>query len=234
MAQTSRMSWQLLGLTLGLITFACARPTRADVSSSQVITAIRKGVHYLLKHQRRPKPWEETDLTIEGNGEKGGESALVLESLLTVGQSLHMRSLNIFNPPMQRAIKFVAKVQSPDTYVVSLQANAMALLPPKTEYLKVLRKDRSFLRAVFFRRVPTATVGVPMVPTAIATGTTPIRNMVCWECGPLHTAECLFHPAIGSESAATGHRASMPPVPGGIGSICTPPRRMPTPAGRTP
>ena len=146
MSQT--FSWRLWGLAL--LVLVHAGPIRADVSSQQVILAIRKGVHYLLKHQKRPKPWEEADLTIEANGEKGGESALVLESLLTVGQSLHMRNLNIFTPPMRRAIEFVANVQSPDTYVISLQANAMTLLPPKAEYIKVLKKDRSFLRASLF------------------------------------------------------------------------------------
>ncbi len=150
MAMPQQFSWRPLGVAIGLLALVHAGTVRADVSSQQVISAIRKGVHYLLKHQKRPKPWEEADLTIEGNGEKGGESALVLESLLTVGQSLHMRNLNIFRPPMRRAIAYVANVRSPDTYVISLQANAMALLPPKAAYIKVLKKDRSFLRDSLF------------------------------------------------------------------------------------
>ncbi len=150
MLKTTRLL-RLTACGLFCAAFAC-RPAaaRADVSSHQVIAAIRRGVLYLLKHERRTKPWEETGMTIEGNGEKGGESALVLESLLTVGQSLHMRQLNIFSPPMRRAIHYVGNLKSPDTYVVALQANAMTLLPPKAKYLAVLKRDRAFLKNSLF------------------------------------------------------------------------------------
>lgn len=128
------------------------------VRSPQVIAAIDRGVRYLLAHEDKTTLWEgfwPDDSQAHTSGKTafprqfGGETALVAQALLDVGQSLHLPELNIYAPPMRRAIHFLAKLQPQSTYVASFQANAMALLPAKPEYVRVLRQDaRYLLRAV--------------------------------------------------------------------------------------
>ncbi len=119
-----------------------AAPAAPQVSSEQVVNAIHRGVAYLLAHEN-PKTFWETG--IQGKPNVGGETALVTEALLDVGQSLKMPELNIFHPAMQNALKFLTRLQAKSTYSVSFQANCMTLLPRKKRYLRVLRYDERYL-----------------------------------------------------------------------------------------
>ncbi len=111
--------------------------------SQAVEQAIRRGVAYLLRHERKGHwryagvPWNPVS--------EGGKTALILEALLQVGQSIHLPSLYIFSPAMQSAIKSVAALRVNATYVASFQANAMNLLPAKRAYRQALFWDARYL-----------------------------------------------------------------------------------------
>ena len=118
----------------------------ATVTSRQVVRAIKRGVHYLLKHEKPGNCWDRGIFDSGYFRQRGGRTAMATQTLLEVGQSLDLRELNIFSPKMRAAIAYTAGIHSIDTYVVSFQANAMALLPHKPEYLAVLRRDYKLLR----------------------------------------------------------------------------------------
>lgn len=130
-----RLLPMLIFAGLMAIGFNTAPVPAQDVSSVQVIGAIRKGVHFLLNKARPHSFWERGQRAGIGGGPStsvyGGQTALVLESLLYVQQSLHLKSLSLFNDPLKGAIPFVIKLRPHATYVASFQANALTLLPKK-------------------------------------------------------------------------------------------------------
>ncbi len=119
---------------------------RPAVSSQQVLIAIKRGVNYLLRHEKTGDCWEGGLFTSGYFRQRGGRTAMATQTLLQVGQSVPLRELNIFSPKMRAAIAYTAGIHSIDTYVVSFQANAMALLPHKPKYVAVLRRDYRLLR----------------------------------------------------------------------------------------
>ena len=129
-------------------TSAIAAP---NVSGQQVIAAIKRGVHFLLTHQNANGSWEHGEFNwmqgLVGTNQMGGESALVTEALIDVSQSLHDPEISMFSPAMQKALKYVAGLRTPSTYVASFQANALALLPNNTKriYHKALEWDLRYL-----------------------------------------------------------------------------------------
>ncbi len=148
--------WRLAPLPALLATMACLSAGASargatHVNSRQVIAAIRKGVTFLLAQDQPKTFWEEGIHGPNSNGvvaqENGGETALVLESLLYVQRSLHLRRLNLFKPKMQAAIKYVVKLRSHCTYVCAFQAGAMDFLPQKRHWhvRTTLFYDRGFL-----------------------------------------------------------------------------------------
>ncbi len=112
-------------------------------SSAKVISAIRRGVNYLLS-QRNPKTFWEQGVR-SGSQDYMGETALVVESLLDVEQSLKLNRLYIFKSPMKQSIAFLVSHHSDATYVASFQANALALLPRREAYNATLRWDANYL-----------------------------------------------------------------------------------------
>ena len=75
-----------------------------EVTSREVIQAIKRGADRLLRLQRPGKMWESSKFgTKSGFNDYGAQSALATESLLYVGQSLHLPELNIFSPKMRAA-----------------------------------------------------------------------------------------------------------------------------------
>ncbi len=116
----------------------------ARVTPQLIIHDIRQGVKYLLAHEQSPVPWGKSR-----PGWTSGETSLVTEALLEVNSTLRMRRLNIFQPAMKRAIQYIIHHPIPQTYYVSFSANALALLPHKSEYRLALRDDaRYLLRAI--------------------------------------------------------------------------------------
>ncbi len=137
-----------------MATLLCTLPARGhtEITGALVKRAIIGGVNYLLKHERSGRFWERG---IHGTGpegsfsERGGETALALESLLYVGQTLHLKRVNIFRPKIKAAIKYLCQLSPTGTYSVSYQANALALLPLKKNVARRLRWDQLYLdRAV--------------------------------------------------------------------------------------
>ncbi|NNM87216.1 MAG: DUF4159 domain-containing protein [Phycisphaerae bacterium] len=125
-----------------------------------MIRAIDRGVKYLLEQEDKTTLWEgfwPEDKKAHTSGKTafprqfGGETALVTEALLDVGQSLHIPALNIYAPPLRRAIHFLAGLHPQSTYVASFQANAMALLPAKPQYVRVLQTDARYLQRAMNR-----------------------------------------------------------------------------------
>jgi hypothetical protein len=115
------------------------------VRSQVVIGAITRGAHFLLAGESATRLWEKPGFAKAPWHARGGETALVTEALLDVGQSLHLPELDIYSPKMRAAINFLVKLKPTGTYTASFQANAMALLPPKKRYRMVLEEDENFL-----------------------------------------------------------------------------------------
>ena len=138
-----KISW-----VFAVISVAASTPLPVDqaagaVSSSKVISAIKRGVSYLLS-QRNPKTfWEQGARS--GSQEYLGETALVVESLLDVEQSLKLGRLYIFKSPMKQSIAFLVSHRNNTTYAASFQANALALLPRREAYNATLRWDANYL-----------------------------------------------------------------------------------------
>lgn len=145
-----------VGSVCGVMALAAAPvlATPRPVTSAHVVAAIQRGVQFLLAHENMnpasQKPCWETGLR-RGNipipkvPQYGGETALVTEALLDVGQSLHLPQLSIFSKPMRTAITFLIRLNPKTTYAASFQATAMTLLPNKPVYRRVLERDRRYL-----------------------------------------------------------------------------------------
>ena len=126
---------------------AASAAVTKEVSSQQVIKAIDKAVNYLLKQDLPKKHWERGATgPWEGHMPQYlGESALVIEALLDVQQSLHLKRLDIFKSKMKSAIKFLVSHHNKTTYSTSFQANAIALLPKKPQYRAPMQWDDDYL-----------------------------------------------------------------------------------------
>ncbi len=126
--------------------WVAAAPCAGAVSSRRVIAAIKRGVTYLLRHEKPGYLWEAHGL-MDQHFTLGGRTALVTEALVDVQESLHLRELSIFKPAMARAIAYVAHMRTQSTYAASFQANALALLPNyrKPLYFNALRWDSRYL-----------------------------------------------------------------------------------------
>ncbi len=118
------------------------------ISGAVVRRAIIGGVNYLLKQERPGSFWERG---VKGRGpegtfsERGGETALVVEALLYVQQTLHLKSLSMFGPALKPAIAMLCHIKPTGNYAVSYQANALALLPLKPAVRRMLRWDQIYL-----------------------------------------------------------------------------------------
>jgi hypothetical protein len=128
-----------------VLAFSPLEIARADApaSSAKVISAIKRGVDYLLSQRNAKTFWEQGARS--GSQEYLGESALVVESLLDVEQSLKLNRLYIFKSPMKQSIAFLVSHRNNTTYAASFQANALALLPRRSAYGTVLRWDATYL-----------------------------------------------------------------------------------------
>ncbi len=123
------------------------------VRSSQVISAIRRGVDYLLNNENPQNGWDQNGYGNWGgappwakvSGLKGGQTALVTEALIDVNQSLHLRSLNLYGSKMRNALRYLISVAPTATYCASFQANVFTLLPSKAQYRRVLYRDAQYL-----------------------------------------------------------------------------------------
>ncbi len=137
------------------------------VNSENVIAAIKRGVAYLLSQENlnagSKNPFWETGLVVGSYAilnkhptphhefiavpvaHYGGETALVVEALLDVEQSLHLPQISQFAPAMAKPIKFLTQLNPPSTYSASFQANAMTLLPNKPAYRQTLLRDFRYL-----------------------------------------------------------------------------------------
>ena len=148
----------LVGLAMAAAGPGSAAGALRTVRSGQVIAAIKKGAEYLLQREKAGTFWEGP---YTGHkwfyNETGGETALVTEALLDIGQGLPhvarrrdhvaklIRQLNAFNPRMNKAIAYLLRLRTPATYATSFQANALTLLPRRRKFLAVLRGDAQFL-----------------------------------------------------------------------------------------
>jgi len=125
-----------------------------QISGELVKRAILGGVNYLLKKERAGRFWERG---VRGQGpegsfsERGGETALAVEALLYVEQTLHLRRLNIIGPALKPAIAMLCRIKPTGTYAVSYRANALALLPLKPPVKRRLRWDELYLERSIHR-----------------------------------------------------------------------------------
>ncbi|EQD43035.1 conserved hypothetical protein, secreted, partial [mine drainage metagenome] len=121
---------------------------QTPVSSAKVVAAITRGVNYLLSQCKAKTYWEQ-NLIVPGKPEATsqflGETALITESLLDVGQSLKLPQIDTSVQPMKGAINFLVTHDNKTTYATSFQANVLALLPQRRKYQAILRWDARFL-----------------------------------------------------------------------------------------
>jgi hypothetical protein len=137
-------------------TFALPRPisllaadpsANADlITSHKVKVAIIQGVHFLLRREDPKRFWDRQSSWAQSN-EHGGQTALVMEALIDINESLHLPELYSFSPRMKSALNYLAALQTKATYATSFQAQALALLPNvgRKKYMAALNRDRRYL-----------------------------------------------------------------------------------------
>lgn len=115
-------------------------------TNRKVLGAITRGVNFLLKREKGKHYWND-GLDWVGAPEHGGETALVLEALMDVDQSLHPPQLYSFSPRMRQALNYLANLKAQATYAASFQAQALTLLPnvQRKKYMTALNRDRRYL-----------------------------------------------------------------------------------------
>ena len=102
---------------------------RAEITAQQVNEAIDKGVAYLKRQQRTDGSW--TDSSIY----PGGITALCTLALLNSGEPPEDKHVDL-------ALKFLRKLRSDKTYVVSLQTMVFAKATPKRDRALIGRNVR--------------------------------------------------------------------------------------------
>jgi hypothetical protein len=106
------------------------------VTDEQIVAAMKRAIDFLFKNQANGN-WESVASwsrdPLEGD-QKGGETALVLLALLEAGQSIDDPRLKFRSPELTPVVDYVMKLQSDRTYVLGIQAAAIALLPQTKEY----------------------------------------------------------------------------------------------------
>ena len=115
-------------------------------TARKVLRAITRGVNFLLKQENGKHYWND-GLDWVGTPEHGGETALVLEALIDINQSLHPPQLYSFSPRMHKALNYLAALNTQATYAASFQAQALTLLPnvKRKAYMAALNRDRRYL-----------------------------------------------------------------------------------------
>ncbi len=115
-------------------------------TSRKVLRAIIRGVNFLLTREKGKQYWN-VGLDWADAPEHGGETALVLEALIDVDQSLHPPQLYSFSPRMHQALNYLATLNTRATYSASFQAQALTLLPnvKRKKYMAALLRDRRYL-----------------------------------------------------------------------------------------
>ncbi len=133
------MAWMLAFAPMGM--------AKADgpVSSDKVISAIKRGVNYLLSQRKAKTFWEQGANDGPTVPQTYAETSLVVESLLDVQESLKLSKLDLYSSPMKHAIQYVIAHHNNTTYAASFQANALALLAHRKIYNAVLRWDANYL-----------------------------------------------------------------------------------------
>ncbi len=108
----------------------------AALTDEQVKHAMRRGIDFLLAH-RNGNNWESgTEWRL--NGERGGETALVLYALLHAGESLsddpeYSEKLSYHGNTLAPSAAYLCAIDPQETYVAALMASALALIPPDPE-----------------------------------------------------------------------------------------------------
>ncbi|MCL2649303.1 MAG: DUF4159 domain-containing protein [Phycisphaerales bacterium] len=115
---------------------------RADnpptITDEQVVQSMRKGIDYLLSVKKQDN-WELQPWGGRSNGTMhGGETAIVLYTLLHAGESLqddpdYRAKLHWRSKELNPVVQWLCKLTPEETYVASLQSCALALVPRKPD-----------------------------------------------------------------------------------------------------
>ncbi len=126
---------------------AATRPERTPpVNDADVVQALRRGADFLLQHKNhdnweRNPTWEADKLP-----QHGGETAMALWALLTMGQTTDDPQLNYKSDELAAAIVWLLHHEPKTVYVAAVQARVFSLLPAKSEYRAPLGQLKQALR----------------------------------------------------------------------------------------
>lgn len=142
---------------------ALGQNSGGELRDEEVVAAMKKGVEYLLKQSKGnhfETLYTETGapsgqkLERTGNGltqwnkecqQFGGETSLILYTLLHVGQSIEDSRLTYRSKELAPVVDWLAKIQPDGTYTAALQASALALCPKRPETEAGMNRARTFL-----------------------------------------------------------------------------------------
>ena len=116
-----------------LLVVSCIATTTSAVNEQEVVSGIEAMKGYLFKIQSDQGHWEVSSVT---TGHEGGQTALVVLSLLIAGES-HQ------NPRLSKALDWLKQAHLSSTYAVSLRAHVWSGLP--NEFHPWLRRDADWL-----------------------------------------------------------------------------------------
>ena len=130
---TPRITLRIL-LAVGLAT--CSQPATADeaINSAQISQAIELASDWLIRQQRPDGTWQSS---LRADETTVGATALVVLALANAGVSAD-------DPAMQRALGWLRLQEPDDTYSVSLQTQALAMISPKAD-LAILERNVKWL-----------------------------------------------------------------------------------------
>jgi hypothetical protein len=129
----------------------CPAPARAENVSAATLTdevvgeSIKRGVEYLLNSRNKEGTWETGRDYVAAVPTAGAFTCLCVYALLHIGESSSDVRLKPTSKELAAAMKFVVDLKADSTYVASLQASALALMPRDAAVRDAMVRCRNYL-----------------------------------------------------------------------------------------
>lgn len=113
------------------------------ITRQRVLTAINRGIAYLLSHEKPKKFWETAS---PGQQYWGGPTSLAAYAMLEAGQATGRNSLQPDSKTMRPIIHFLDHLHPVSTYVASLQISALTVFPShRSAVMHAIRRAAQYL-----------------------------------------------------------------------------------------